>query len=268
MDQITYKAKKFYEKHVVPFIEYIYIHFFICLSLVLDNLGKHEIIDKYLNFSEKNINIDELETKYNESELSFCNNINDIQMGDNVLIIPGLINQNQIEELAINNNKSIFLIQSEEKIKFKNENIDLVETLGDRKFDVIIIGPHLINFNLDEYVTRYQDNLNVNGSMYFETLMYYPNNNTIKEPLYLKNTFTFGSHVNSKTVCIPSFIEVASYPYKIVDINNLKEYMNKDYDNFTNSFFKNDKDIYSLLMRIKMYAKHYKHHLMFIRFKI
>ena len=266
MEQIVNDLQVFWNGTLVPFFEYIYIHFFICMSLVLDNLGQHPNLNKYFKFKEKVVDMDTLTTKYTESNLSFCNNIKDIHLGENVLIIPGLISQNQIEELAKNNDKSIFIIKSQSELNFESENIDVENDLSDKKFDVIIIGPQLINNSLEDAIKIYKNYLTESGSLYYETLMYYPNDNAIKQPLILKDTFTFGSITNN--ILIPSFIEVASYPFKIVDINELHTYINNDFNNFTNSFFDKHKDIYDVLMKIKIYAKHYKHQLMFVRMKI
>ena len=266
MEQIINNAKVFWKTTVVPVLEYLYIHFYICMSLVLDNLGQHTILNKYLKFKEKTVDMDILETKYTESNISFCNNIKDIQLGENVLIVPGLIRNSQLETLAKNNIKCNFVIQSESELSFESENIDVEKELTDKKFDVIIVGPHLINNSIEDAVKTYNDYLTEDGSLYYETLLYYPNDNTIKQPLVLKDTFTFGSITND--TLIPSFIEVASNPFKIVDINEIGRFINKDYYNFANSFFDDHKDIYGLLMRINMYAKHYKYPLMFVRMKI
>jgi len=269
MEQIINNAKVFWTTTFVPFLEYLYIHFFICISLVLDNLGQHAILNKYLKFKEKAVDLDSLITKYTESNISFCRNIKDIQLGENVLIVPGLIRNSQIENLAKNNINCNFVIQSQSELNFESENIDVENELSDKKFDVIIIGPHLVNDSFEDDIKTYKKFLAENGSLYYEMLMYYPNDNTIKEPLPLKNTFTFGNIMQSNNnTLIPSFIEVASNPFKIVDINESHRFINKEYEKFTNSFFDENKDIYDLLMKIKMYVKHYKYPIMFVRMKI
>ncbi len=266
MGQFGDRVNYFYTNKVAPFLKYINIHFLICCSLMLDNLGKYDVFSQYLPSKKGELNVEKLEKSYQKSKLSFSNGISDLELGRNVYILPGLIKDNELEFLAIKNNRHNFFINGVNKT-FQSENIEVIEELNDKKFDTIIIGPHFDNRNskINETVDTYRNNLTDDGSLYYETLMYYPNDNKVKESLQINKTFTFENFSNT---VIPSFIEVASNPYKIVDINDLYRYINKDYVKFTNSFFDNDRDIYKFLMTVKMYAKNYRHPLMFVRMKI